>query len=147
MNISDYLETKNLEGYATPYGRRHSNKDINFNELLGKVINKITILQDKEAIAFELDDCVILMHHWGDCCESVTINDITGDLDDLIGYPLLLAEESTNSEDNPPEYADSFTWTFYKLATFKGYVDIRWLGESNGYYSESVDITKYIKST
>jgi len=70
--------------------------------------------------------------------------DIVGDLNDLIGTPLLMAEEVTSDHDvtpegvTVPEYQDSFTWTFYKLATVKGYVTISWYGESNGYYNESV---------
>lgn len=143
--VQEYLHSKNLRENKTPWGDRFDGKDIPFNSMIGKTILEVKQLDGKDALAFEFEDSVVLMHHWGDCCESVEINDICGDLNDLVGNPLLLVEESTNSEDNPPNDADSFTWTFYKLATIKGYVDIRWLGESNGYYSESVDITQYIK--
>ncbi|MEN6292596.1 MAG: hypothetical protein ABFD07_11355, partial [Methanobacterium sp.] len=83
--------------------------------------------------------------------------DIAGDLNDLVGVPLLMAEEVTNEQNvNPdgviaPEYQESFTWTFYKLATIKGSVTLSWYGESNGYYNELVSfktqsITKLEKS-
>lgn len=79
------------------------------------------------------------MSHHQDCCESVEIVDVCGDPINLINAPLMVAEEATNSDDPQGRTLDSFTWTFYRLATVMGYVVIRWLGESNGYYSESVD--------
>ena len=87
-------------------------------------------------------------HHDQACCECVAINDVCGDLADLLGSPLLQAEETSSTdrpEDvSPPEYEpESQTWTFYKFATINGGVTIRWFGESNGYYSESVTMTEF----
>ena len=78
--------------------------------------------------------------HQQDCCETVRINDIVGDLQDLCGSPMLLAEEVRGATEPDEEHYESYSYTFYKFATRKGYVDVRWLGESNGYYSESVDL-------
>jgi hypothetical protein len=116
-----------------------------FADLLGKTLASVTVNEEKDEIRFvTAEGAVYLMHHDQDCCESVVVESVVGDLVDLIGTPILLAEESS-SDTRPanvsaPQYEeDSETWTFYKLATIRGYVDIRWHGTSNGYYSESVD--------
>lgn len=117
-----------------------------FSELLGKTIVEITGLEkESEEVVFEcLDGSTYKMYHEQDCCEYVAIDDVVGDVGDLIGKPILLAEEYSNQgwDDSYNVGEESYTWTFYKLATAKGYVDIKWYGSSNGYYSESVDFVK-----
>ena len=118
-----------------------------FEDLKGKILLNIENVDNFELI-FTLAAGKYALNHDQDCCEDVRIVDINGNLDDLIGTPILLAEEVISDNKNPegidpPIYLDSFTWTFYKLATIKGYVTIRWLGESNGYYSEHVSFGKF----
>lgn len=119
-----------------------------FEYLKGLTLKSATGEAGDDEVIFEtVDGRRFVLHHFRDCCETVEVESITGDLADLIGHPILMAEEST-SDKNPDgvtiedqEY-ESFTWTFYKLATIKGYVDIRWYGSSNGYYSEAVDFNE-----
>lgn len=114
------------------------------DDLRGKTFDRVYVNDDKSELIFENAEYEFKLLHEEDCCECVQIEDIVGDLDDLVGRPLDIVEEVEYDQDyNPPDVkpvsGDSFTWTFYKFATIKGYVDVRWLGESNGYYSEAVD--------
>lgn len=121
--------------------------EIQFDSLKGMTFATVEQVGTGTLVFTDVSGQRFTMYHDQDCCESVTIESIVGDLTDLVGAPILLAEEAV-SDARPdgmpePEYPpDSQTWTFYKLATIKGYVDIRWLGESNGWYSESVMLVR-----
>lgn len=114
-------------------------KRLDISELKGKTMKEIDIGEEEVALETE-DGCKYKMYHEQDCCENVYVEDVIGDVEDLIGNPLIKAEEVTNQDDNNEDY--SCTWTYYKLATIKGYVTIRWYGVSNGYYSEKVIINE-----
>lgn len=110
-------------------------------ELQGKVMARVWTNGDEDELWFEDENGVqYRFYHQQDCCESVTINDICGDLEDLVGATLIQAEEASHWEEDG-KYGESSTWTFYRFATPKGSVTVKWLGSSNGYYSESVQFT------
>ena len=118
------------------------------SELIGKVMVSVEKVEDSggDRLVFTTDKGeVYQLFHAQDCCESVRIEDITGDLAMLVGHPILVAEESSSNEPlagTSESQSDSFTWTFYKFGTVMGWVDVRWYGESNGYYSEGVDFVQ-----
>ena len=115
-------------------------KFVDVSILKGKILKDIKIEGTESILFIDKDDIEYEMFHDYDCCENVYIEDIYGDINNLIGSKIIMAEEVINRDLSPlNEFDESYTWTFYKFATVKGYVTIRWYGESNGYYSEKVD--------
>lgn len=108
--------------------------------LVGKTIKSITgLVKDSEEVRiFTVCGNEYLLYHAQDCCEQVYLADFEGDIDDLVGS-LIISSEEVIKVAEPPEVCEYGTWTFYKIETSKGGLWMRWLGESNGYYSEAVD--------
>lgn len=112
-------------------------------QLIGCTINKIIGQKGDEIIEFHTDKGNFKMYHRQDCCEDVRLYDVDGDLQDLIGSVVLSATEDANTDDKMgAKITESFTWTFYTIRTLAASVTFRWLGESNGYYSEDVEFKK-----
>lgn len=107
-----------------------------FEDLKGETL--VSVKEHEDSLLFTLATGeTYMLSHEQDCCESVTIDDIAGDLDDLVGV-VVRAEENSSQACPKSEDDESFTWTFYRIQTARGLVVVRWYGTSNGYYSESV---------
>lgn len=121
------------------------NPSVPFEDLIGETFTEVVSDNYEYIIFHHTSGRKFKMYHRQDCCESVNIESIVGDLDDLTNTPITFADVSSNEGNTGYDDSElynnegSSTWTFYKLATIKGFVDIRWFGSSNGYYSESVD--------
>ena len=107
-------------------------------DIVGSVIVSVDGLKegsDRVVLNFA-DGGELVFYHEQDCCESVSLSDyelfgeITGK---VISFDCI-------SEEAGEEAGESGTWTFYHLRTQNGVVTMRWLGASNGYYSERVDM-------
>ena len=126
---------------------------MNIQELAGKKIVAIDIVDDSSKdheIRIEIEGGrVFRFYHNQDCCESVTIEpsqDGDGSLLSLVGKEIREASmEAIESGDPPPEYPDSWTRTTTTFRTDSETVISRWIGESNGYYSEDVDLEEIFK--
>jgi hypothetical protein len=100
-----------------------------FENMIGLTMKSVVGDRGNDVMTFT-SECgkVFTFYHGQDCCESVSIEDICGDL--------------SNVDDVPEVSAESYTWTFYRFVSLKGSVTVRWLGMSNGYYSEGVSYSE-----
>ena len=114
--------------------------DADIKRLVGVTMKSVVNEGDEQLVFTTDDERRFVFYYERDCCASCHIEDVCGDLSDLEGSPIVEAEEVSNYEHEAPPNADSYTWTFYRFSTVKGTVTVRWLGESNGYYSESVSL-------
>lgn len=110
------------------------------DEFVGEVPVSITGCESgSEDVCFTMKSGkVIRMIHHGECCESVSVEEVIGcDPQDLIGHEILSASEDSKKTSG---FGDEEQWTFYTLRSHGGTMTIRWYGNSNGYYSTSVSI-------
>lgn len=121
-----------------PDGYRQS---INIDQIKGMTITAVVYKEINESLLIHLNTHVLEMIHHQDCCETVYLADVVGSFEDLIGYPLLEVSESI--VENELDGYESSTASYYNFHTVKANVQLRWVGESNGYYSETVDSYLY----
>lgn len=115
-------------------------KSVDLVELTGEILTAIDVDCDQNQILLTTrSGKQYLINHMQDCCERVEIVGQDGDFYSLIGKPILLA----NHEENKSGDRENGTTTTETRLIFRvddATVVSRWIGTSNGYYSESVDI-------
>ncbi len=107
---------------------------------LNKTIEKIEGLhaESTKVTIYFTDGTNISQYHEQDCCEHVEVTQVDGNVERHHGAETWYIEEKVSTD--YPDCLESCTAYFYTLKTSKGYLDWRWVGESNGYYSESVEM-------
>ena len=116
-------------------------------DILNKEIVEIKGLEQgsSEVLIVFTDGSVLEQIHHQDCCECVEVEQVDGDIGRHIGAKCIgidtrVVELGDEGFKGNSDYYESATATFYTLTTSKGYLDWRWVGESNGYYSEDVSM-------
>lgn len=122
-------------------------KKAHFSDLVGKTLISIDGCRaGSDTITFTCSDGTVYRQLQDDYLGDVFVESVNGDTQNIIGRKIVIAEEKSNVDAPPRKGSESYTWTFYTIATVKGYLDIRWYGESNGYYSETADFEEVCKA-
>lgn len=116
-----------------------------YKQIIGKKV--LVVQRDDDSFHLIFEDGTAKFYHDQDCCESVYIHTVEGDLKDLVGKVIIDIEEFIGDEHAPdgaeiPELVysdDSHTWTKYVIKAGGVEFVMYWFGQSNGYYSESVN--------
>ena len=136
-NIESLLISVNPEYFELiPCRSVEYSQAINIDQIKGMTITAVVYKESNESLLIHLNTHVLEMIHHQGCCETVYLADVVGSFEDLIGYPLLEASESIVED-------MSSTASSYNFRTVKVSVQLRWVGGSNGYYSETVDCYLY----
>ncbi len=122
---------------------RLERKHVEFSALVGEVLDAVDIDREENQILLTTrSGRRFLVYHEQDCCETVAISGQDGSFDRLIGKPIVEARDF--AVDTGDDEIDSQTTTTLVFRVDDQTVISRWIGDSNGYYSESVDIAELI---
>jgi hypothetical protein len=117
---------------------------VKFDVLVGEVLDAVDIDREKDQILLTTrSGRQFLIHHEQDCCETVEIVGQDGCFIRLVGKPIVEAREIAIDTTKDDSYGTETTTTLIFRVDGETVIS-RWVGDSNGYYSESVDIAELI---
>ncbi|MGL5050328.1 MAG: DUF7448 domain-containing protein [Fusobacteriaceae bacterium] len=124
--------------------------------LINKTITKVEELDEQTLLRIHVKEGGYLdFVHIQDCCECVWLEDGFEELKMMEGQKVLSAYNDDNNDDNYDKYGDddnydlileewgsstTGTWTFYNISTKNTDACLRFIGVSNGNYSETVEL-------
>ncbi len=110
--------------------------------IVGATFKSVTVGpgNQPESVVFETEDGrTFQMYHEQDCCEYVYLKKIKGNVDSLIGRPVVKASVDYMHRGGGTET------TFVIQVEKRGKVQFIWLGVSNGYYGETATFKETTK--
>ena len=107
-----------------------------FSRLIG---HKIEMVTTNDLLEIKTETHLFRFYHVQDCCEDVEVEeDGVAELKALKGSVVRDAYIGESGIDE--SWGEELTWFFYHVRTEKGDACLRFVGESNGYYSHEVQL-------